>query len=82
LSSFDSNYGEHYERDLYEAGAYERELAAEELEHVERERTDSLRRDWPAHAWCAVCNEKRAHGIYGGKCRGCFEAQREERDAA
>jgi hypothetical protein len=82
MSSFDSNYGEHYERDLIEAGAYERELAAEELEHVERERLDSLRRDWPARSWCAVCGEALGQIIYGMKCRLCFEAQREERDAA
>jgi hypothetical protein len=41
------NYGEREERDAYEAGAYERELAADELEHTGRERTDALRRDWP-----------------------------------
>ena len=31
---------------------------------------------------CVVCAEKSGKVIYGGKCQGCFEAQRAEREQA
>lgn len=31
---------------------------------------------------CVVCHERAGKLIYGCKCAQCFEAQREERDAA
>lgn len=34
------------------------------------------------HQGCVVCMERDGKGIYGGKCRRCFEAQRDEREAA
>lgn len=54
MSAYDDNFGEHYERDIIESQAYERQLEAEELEHVELVRLDRLRRDWPVLRRAAV----------------------------
>lgn len=47
MSGYDGNYGEHDARDLYEWGAYERDLEHEEREQEQEQETDRLRRDWP-----------------------------------
>lgn len=70
-----------FERDILDHTAYERELAADELEYQATVHHERLHRDDPAAAWCAVCNCSRGLSIYGWKCQGCHEAQREERDA-
>lgn len=66
-----------------EAAAREERYANAELEWWEREQlADRLGRDMPGVGWCAVCGEHPGKSIYGMKCAGCFQAQREERDAA
>lgn len=66
-----------------EAAARERASAEYELVEWEVEqRQDRLGRDGAARMWCAVCGERPGQSVYGLKCRGCFDAQREEREAA
>jgi len=38
------------------------------------------RRDVAGAALCVVCGERSGVPIYGGKCPGCYEAQRVERE--
>ena len=65
--------------------AWERSRQESELLEWEQEvHVDRLRRDWPVttRRLCAVCGERVAAAIFGMKCQPCFEAQREEREAA
>ena len=52
----------------------------EHLEHREIEERERLERNTSLHQGCRVCMAREGKGIYGGKCRGCFDAQREERE--
>lgn len=54
----------------------------EHREHVEQEHRDRLERFSDSFVACVVCHSRPAHGIYGVRCQGCFEAQRAEREAA
>jgi hypothetical protein len=47
LSEYEGNYGERDALDQFDRAAYERDTEAEEREHLELERLDRLRRDWP-----------------------------------
>lgn len=47
LSEYEGNYGERDYLDQLEAASYARDTEAEEREHLEVERVDRLRRDWP-----------------------------------
>lgn len=55
------------------------------LEHVEwteTEKQDRLLRHWDTPPLCAICALQPVIALTGGKCRNCFEQQREEREAA
>lgn len=65
-----------------EAAARERASAEYDLLEWEAElRQDRLGRDGGVRTLCGVCGERPGQSVYGLKCRGCFEAQREERAA-
>lgn len=72
------------------AGENDVEAAAREEANIERDlgewerelEQDRMGRNAPARMWCAVCGERRGETVYGLKCQRCFDAQREERDAA
>lgn len=79
MSSHDWAYGE------LDVEAAWREEAARNYELLDWEReqlADRLGRDDPIRALCVICGSRGAKAIYGLKCAGCFDAQREERDAA
>lgn len=64
-----------------EAAAREERYAHAELEAWEREQlADRLGRDEPARLVCVVCGDRAGRSIYGLKCQGCWQAQRDERD--
>lgn len=55
------------------------------LEHLDfkvTEEQDRLIRHGDSFTGCVICHERPGKLIYGVKCAQCFEAQREERDAA
>ena len=84
MSGYDGNYGE---RELDARDAFEQQLDVERDhadldEWVREQRQDVLRRDDPATAWCGLCGERPGVRVYGGHCEACFEARREEREAA
>jgi len=82
VSGYDGNFGEHDARDALEQQLDVEREHADLDEWVREQRVDVLRRDDPAAAWCALCGERRGVLVYGGHCKACFEARREERDAA
>ncbi len=47
MSEYDGNFGEREALEQFDLTAYERDTEAEEMEHMEVERLDRLRRDWP-----------------------------------
>lgn len=58
---------------------------ADWLEHVEwteTEKRDRLLRHWDGSDLCAICALQPVITLTGGKCRNCFDQQREEREAA
>lgn len=65
-----------------EAAARERSSAEYELLEWEQEQLqDRLGRDGAVRTLCGVCGERPGVSVYGLKCRGCFDLQREERAA-
>lgn len=66
-----------------EAGRREEAERDAELAEWEAEiHADRLGRDVGMVSRCAACGGPHAKSIYGMKCQGCFDAQREERDSA
>lgn len=79
MSAHDWGFGE---ADV-EAATREEMNANREWDEWQRELdADRVRRHDPARLLCVVCGEKPGLSVYGLRCAGCFEAQREERDAA
>ena len=72
--------------DAWVAAEVYREIDHSWTEHIEwsDEQKADRRYDHESslHQGCVVCMERDGKGIYGGKCRRCFEAQRDEREAA
>ena len=76
MSTHDWGYGE---SDI-EAGAREENARDSDLREWESELlADRLYRNDPVRSRCCLCHEGLAVSVYGWKCKGCFDAQREAR---